>query len=217
MSTMSREAMFDFGVKLNKDMFFDRAAVKNALRKTNRRFVEKAGIYVKNTAQRSMRYRKKASQPGMPPSAHRKDEKHPHGPLLKIKLFSFYDPYRETAIVGPQALRQSKNPVPAILEFGGTAIVKTRHGPPKRKRRTTKATPEQLAAFKRLLASGRIVHEKVTYTYRPIRVAARPYMLPAMKKELPKFPSLFVKYFGYAAPPMESIPAPNTAGLLTSQ
>lgn len=114
-----------------KALFFDKTAVERAADKAKLRALSKFGAYVRRTAQQSMRYRKSASPPGQPPSAHKskrlaalkrlKRAKY-NGALLREMLFFAYDQRTQTVVVGPLGFKNS--PVPALHEFGGTHRVK---------------------------------------------------------------------------------------------
>lgn len=188
------------GIRLDKNMFFDRTAVKDAIAKSNKRFLARAGMLVRQTARRSMRFRKKSSDPGTPPSAHKKDPKHKHGPLLKDRLFYQFDPFRESVVIGPEMLPGSKTNAPSVQEFGGFARIKriTHAGraAPRRKGPKKFLTEAQKAAIKQKIQDGTIAKRPVLVKYDYVLTAARPYMRPAMQRELPKFPSLYARYFG---------------------
>jgi hypothetical protein len=188
-----RTDLLGFGVTLDKNLFFDRAAVKSATEKASKRFLASAGMKVRQAARRSMRSRKKASAPGQPPSAHRKDAQHPHGPLLKDRLFFQYEPFRESVVVGPEKLRGAKTLAPATMEHGGFARVMVR---PKPVRSGRKASPKQKEAFLRKVKNGTLVRDKVERQEKFVPVAARPFMGPALRKEMPQFPNLYARSFG---------------------
>jgi len=84
---------------------------------------------------------------------------HAHeGSLRRLILFA-YDPSVDSVVVGPLGFRNSA--IPGTLEFGGTETVTRR----------------------RTLKSGKRVIES-----KRVSIAARPYMGPALKKELPNIP-----------------------------
>lgn len=101
-------------VDIKFSSFFDRAIVKNAISNASRKILSKAGAFVRTTARRSIRTRKKSASPGSPPSSHLG--------LLKRLIYFGYDAERETVVVGPNPIR--KGVAPALLEYGGTGIVK---------------------------------------------------------------------------------------------
>lgn len=140
----------------DKDSFFDRQAVIDAVGRANAKNLSKAGAYVRRAARSSLRRRKKSSAPGNPPSIH---TDHPFATLKNI-WFGF-DRQRESVVVGPVRLNRSsldgsnRSTVPELQELGGSAFIIKRK---KRKR---------------------------------IQYAARPFMGPALQKELPKLPGLW--------------------------
>jgi hypothetical protein len=87
-----------------------------------------------------------------------------HTGLLKRFIFFGYDAARKTVVVGPMRLNQKVGDAPAALEHGGTSVVV--EGLRRRRRRRRK---------------------------RRVRIRARPFMGPAMQKELPKFPKLWTE------------------------
>ena len=97
-----------------KKLFFDRDVVIRAMDDATRRALSKAGAFVRTAAQSSMRSRKKASEPGKPPSAH-------GNPLLKRLLFFSYDPSSKSVVVGPTPF--GKGNAPELNEFGGSTTI----------------------------------------------------------------------------------------------
>ncbi len=82
-----------------------------------------------------------------------------HEGSLRRLLFFAYDPRGDSVVVGPFGFSRSE--APNVLEFGGRTTVTRR----------------------RTRAGGRRVVEK-----RRVRIEARPYMGPALRKELPNIP-----------------------------
>lgn len=85
-----------------------------------------------------------------------------HTGLLKKFIFFAYDPATTSVVIGPEKLSAKAGFTPKILEFGGANAT---------------AIPRR---------SGRKLHDK-----KIIHVAARPYMLPALTKELPGLPEMW--------------------------
>lgn len=162
-----------------KEFFFDGAKVEAALTKAERKELSRAGAFVQTSAKRSLRRRKRASSPGQTPSIHSKDKNR----TLKKILFG-YDPAAHSVIVGPVGFGTAT--APRALELGGnsTIRVKAKNGNSGRR-----ATPVQAASFKRRKALGLIQRKPVVR--KPIKVEPRPFMNPALKREAPKFPSLW--------------------------
>lgn len=110
-----------------KDVFFDRAAVKNRMTKANRKALSKAGAFIRRRARSSLRRRKKQSPPGQPPSAHTSDRV----ASLKNILFA-YEPNSESLVVGPVKLNRKAllgpqlggATVPQVHEFGATVKIR---------------------------------------------------------------------------------------------
>jgi len=104
-----------------KAMFFDRAKIKGAADRATRKVLSKFGAFVRQTAKGSIRKRKKASQPGTPPSS--------HTGLLKRLIFFGFDPVKRSVVIGPAPLRAAVE-APPLLEYGGRARRKNRKGKP---------------------------------------------------------------------------------------
>ena len=101
-----------------KHVFFDRRKVIDRTDRTTRRVLSKFGAFVRQTARRSIRKRKRISEPGKPPSS--------HVGLLKRRIFFGYDRGRDSVVVGPAPINASggRSPygdttVPELLEEGG--------------------------------------------------------------------------------------------------
>lgn len=172
-----------FGVTYKvKDSFFDRKAIQDELGKTYARALSKAGAFIRTTARRSMRRRKRASEPGTPPSVHSRNAV----ANLRNILFA-YDRRRQSVVIGPVLLNQKQSlngqllagTVPQLHEFGGTAGIR-----------------EKLEADKNgdvvwvPRGRGRLRRGQPTRV-RQAQYPARPFMWPALEKEAPGFPELF--------------------------
>lgn len=130
---------FDLTFKV-KNLFFDRAAIKAMMDGRTAAALNKAGGWIKVTAQRSMRYvtslgsqqgqvlagnRKKLYQPlpsapGDPPHAIRGHS------YIRDFLFYGYDPDRRSVVIGPVRLSGMKSNVPALHEHGGSQTLRAR-------------------------------------------------------------------------------------------
>ena len=138
----------------SKKWFFDRQAVMDAVDRAALRNLSRAGSFIRTAARSSLRKRRRISRPGEPPSVHTADR------VATLKnIWFIYDPIQRSVVVGPVKLPGSRlrmsdrETVPALLEFGGTAMVG-------RRRRVS-------------------------------RYAPRPFMGPAMERELPKFANIW--------------------------
>lgn len=102
-----------------RELFFDRKAVIDRVDKATRRVLSRFGAFVRRTARRSIRPRKRTSAPGSPPSS--------HTGLLKRFIFFGYDPRKSSVVIGPQRLSQKgRGDAPALLEHGGKTTLKRR-------------------------------------------------------------------------------------------
>jgi hypothetical protein len=161
-----------------KALFFDRKAVLDAVGRASAKALTKIGGTIRKTAQRSMRYRKKPSPPGAPPSAHKDN---PRGPLLREKLWFAYEPARASVIIGPVGFTRKAGAaaVPQVHEFGGKI---TRWVRQKKAKAGRKATPAQTAAFLRKVKSGQIRTKQQPKVRQTVTLPKRPFMGPALMK-----------------------------------
>jgi len=157
--------------------WFDPAPVHNAAERAERRILMQAGGFVRTTAGRSIRKSKKVSAPGEPPHSH-------IGILRKLILFA-YDPFSASVVVGALKTHQKfldtagqfvAGTVPAILEDGGTIGIfeVQKYG---RWRRADLRSRGGIAGYPTRV--------------RKVKIAARPYMWPALEKTAPRFPELW--------------------------
>jgi len=120
-------------------LFFDKKAVRDKVDAGTRRVLSKFGAFVRRTARRSIRKRKKASHPGQPPSS--------HIGLLKKFIFFGYDPRKDSVIIGPVRLtKKGRGEAPSLLEYGGATTLK-RDG--KRRRARVRRRPFMGPAFEK--------------------------------------------------------------------
>lgn len=160
--------------------FFDRKAVIDAVNKATIGALSKAGRFIRRSAQTSMGYRKsgRSSPPGSPPRAHKE-----HGARLRKLLFYAYEPTTKSVVVGP--VRLGTSDAPTVEEFGGTTT-RTRILPRGGRRALT---PAQAQAFRRMAQTGQVIVPKRIRVSYPAKYPPRPYMGPALEKEIPFLPS----------------------------
>jgi hypothetical protein len=186
-----------------KSMFFDRPAVVEAVGRAGAKALGKAGAYIQRRAKSSIRKRKRASRAGEPPSS--------HVGTLRDRIYFSYDPPTRSVVVGPTPIG-SVGVVPPTLEFGGT--VPQRRNPRRRVRalggsgeirldgppsRTTKRNRDgNIVTYAKLETMGQVqrANELNALLYGPefipeIQIEARPYMGPALEKEMPNLPALW--------------------------
>jgi hypothetical protein len=94
-----------------KSLFFDRAAVINAMDAKTRRVLSRFGAFVRRRDRSSQRRRKKVSDPGSPPSA--------HVGLIKEMTYFAWEPESKSVIVGPAFLNRPQPGVLVLIEKGG--------------------------------------------------------------------------------------------------
>jgi hypothetical protein len=164
--------------------FFDRLAVTKSVEEATRKALSKAGAFVRQSAKTSLRYRNKASKPGQPPSVHRGSTiKGRSVSLLKEMIFFAYDARTRSVVIGPALLnsaasftRRTGKSVPQILEEGGEIkIVEVFH--------RGRWKPASVVGS----AKARSLPQRLTGA----KIEARPFMVPAMVKNINVFPGLF--------------------------
>lgn len=169
-----------FGVTYKvKNAFFDRKAVAAEIGAKSAKALSKFGGYVRKTAQRSMRRRKKPSEPGQPPSTHSRDAV---ASLRNILYALDRNSPLGRVVVGPVLLNQKQyiggvltsGTVPQLHEFGGRAGIREklvgREWRPRGKFKPRPGQPQRV---------------------RQATFPARPFMFPALEAVSPKFPELF--------------------------
>jgi hypothetical protein len=166
-----------------KQFFFDRQIVIDAVGKATAGVLSKAGAFIQRAARSSLRRRKRSSEPGEPPSVHSTD----NVASLKNIWFSF-DPANRSVVIGPLKLNQvaekyqavrmvGRTTIPELHEFGGVASI-----------REIQYAGSNLW-FRQDLRHRRDSDKK--YRRRNAVYRKRPFMGPAMKRELPKFEGLW--------------------------
>ena len=181
------------GVKIDqaKGMFFDAPKVVRSVDAATRRVLSRFGSFVRRTAILSIRkapyatkkakgkertdFSTKSSQPGKPPFSQT-------GSLKKFIYFG-YDPRKQSVVIGPTKLNAVGTAVPETLEYGGTtAITVYRLWALDGHEVTDPAERDKMSAA----TTSRFQESK-----KRITIAARPYMHPALNKELPKLPAMW--------------------------
>lgn len=189
--------------------FFDRRAVVLAVGRANAMVMSKAGAFIRRTAKGSIRYSKNPSRPGQPPHAHR-SKGNKNSPLRELIFFGF-DERTASLVVGPTPFR-GRAVVPRVLELSGTTA--KRQNPLRRIRRVGDGGEVRIGGRSSATTKKNRFGKMVTYvliqtpaqaeranrlqeelygplTIGPTTIAARPYMGPALRRELPKLPPLF--------------------------
>lgn len=175
------------GIKLDKNLFFDRKAVHDALKAAGKTVLGKIGFLIRRSARQSMKRRKKKAEPGQPPSAH-SDKQHPLGALLKDRLFYYYDSAAGSVVVGPEKL--GKSDAPGVQEFGNPTHrwIRVRG---KRGNRKMATSEKQKEAYIRLCKEGRIPKREQELKFVPVQTHEHPFMAPALDRESPGFAALY--------------------------
>jgi hypothetical protein len=118
-----------------KPLFFNTRKLRLLVDEAAIRSMSRFGAYVRTTARRSIRKRKKPSLPGKPPSS--------HTGLLKRFIWFGYDPARRSVAIGPAKLNLPGE-TPHVLEHGGrnvTTVKYKRKSGPKKSKRIVKVRP----------------------------------------------------------------------------
>jgi hypothetical protein len=115
-------AGFDLSIKQIKAGFFDAQKILSAADKARAKVESQFGAFTRRRMQTSLRYRKKASAPGKPPSVHR--GKTGKSPLRELIFFS-RDPGTGSVVIGPLGFKAKGA---RTLEKGGFARVKATDG-----------------------------------------------------------------------------------------
>jgi hypothetical protein len=179
-------------------MFFDRKPVRDATEAAEKRTLSRAGAFVRTRARGSIRRRKRASNPGQPPTN--------RTGILKRFIFFGYEPATSSVVIGPTKTNQvfwgptgrpETGTVPNVLEFGGTVGILQVFTPIRGSitrgiwERVHHTDREDDGYWSRAdLRSRRRVGERRQRMKRA-RIEARPFMWPALQKEAPKFPDLW--------------------------
>lgn len=87
-----------------------------------------------------------------------------HAGLLKRFLFFSYDPRTAGVVIGPERLNATIGDAPHALEYGGPS---------------------------RVTSAGRASRGRKKTVVRTANIRPRPYMRPALAKELPKLPAMW--------------------------
>lgn len=153
------------GIAATKALFLNRSAIANAVDRGRRTALVRGGGYVRKTARNSIKKRKGPSRPGRPP--------HSRTGLLRAHIYFSWDPGSQTVVIGPAAFAKPTG-VPKILERGGSR--------PSRRNEYARITNGVGRD-----SSGRFTSQAEWVKMRGrVRIAARPFMLPAMRKSAPK-------------------------------
>lgn len=168
-----------------KSLFFDRNKIVKGLGKARRKFLLKAGAFVRVSARSSIRKRKKSSQPGQPPSSH-------EGTLRKFLLFGLQERGANSSVlVGPIKTNQIfydgngepvTGTVPEALEHGGQITIGEIQLP---------SNGKWIRDDKRYGNRASSWRHKARRRKRTATIQPRPFMQPALKANQSKFPGLW--------------------------
>lgn len=173
--------MFGFKVDQAKSFFFDSDRVLRAVSAARRKVLSKAGAFVRRTAKGLIRKSKHPSKAGRPP--------HSHTDILKRFLYFAYEPSRDSVIIGPAKTNQIffggdgepvTGTVPEVLEYGGSITVEEAFNP------SAKKWYRRDIRYRRAGTQAEWKRRR-----RTVQIEARPYMGPALAKEMDNFPELW--------------------------
>lgn len=150
-----------------KLLFFDRQKIEDPAEKAALKQQSRFGAFVMTGARRSIKYKNGPSRPGNPPHAH-----------------TVYESKTKRTKTGKA---KKDYPFRSSILFGYDAANKrTVVGPVfRRDSRTNPTVPESLEHGGTFSVGGR------TKKRRTVRIAARPFMVPALERERPKFAAMF--------------------------
>lgn len=189
-----------------RELFFDRRAIRRKTDRATRRVLSRFGSFVRQAARRSIRKRKKASEPGRPPSS--------HAGHLRRFIFFGYEPEKRNVVIGPSALSgPGMGEAPEVLEYGGTAagrkartlsaaeFLEHGFGPvavghpngriEKTERGVQRVTRAPIRTSRQARRAARIHNGLGIGGRKRLKVAPRPFMRPAFEQQTPQLPSLW--------------------------
>lgn len=157
-----------------KARFFNSAEVIRKLEKGKRRAFSKCGAFVRTVAKSSIKYRTKPSSPGQPPSARR-------GSMTRSHT------NKKTGVTKTRSVSPLKELIFFAWDESKEAMV---IGPARKKTNR----PKYLVPH--ALEVGATVQKRLSGTLRPVKIAARPFMRPALDSQMPKFADTFKDILG---------------------
>lgn len=166
--------MIDLEFRFVQQQFFSVDKIQNALDRKEAKALGKVGAYVRRRARSSLRRRKRVSRPGQTPSVHTSGFN-----SLKA-IFFFHDKRRSSVTIGilklnrQRSLATSSQPLPNLMEFGGTMMI------PEYQNRDGEWRQESKRSRRRQSSSARNIRKRV----RRVRVQARPVMSKALSAEV---------------------------------
>lgn len=178
-------------VKEYKTAFFNRHAIEAKVDAYKDSELARLGAYTRQRMKSSLKYRKKSSAPGSPPSVHRDTgftrttvnrktgarTTRETSPLKELIFFAKTP--QGSVVVGPAKFGNRPGVVPPTLEKGGAAVITE----PVPRAKGRKATPRQSESFQRLVKAGRIIVPPRQKKLKTIRIAPRPFVRPAGEAE----------------------------------
>lgn len=108
-------------LKIRTNLKINFAGVTKKKQSAKERVLKRSGAIVRGIMRRMIKKRKKNSQPGSPPHSHVESGG------IKNLIHWFYDPLRQTVVIGPEIdpSKPNVNPVPGVLNAGGLTMVRT--------------------------------------------------------------------------------------------
>lgn len=157
-----------FRVEQAREKFFDRRKIESAVDSGTRKVLSRFGAFVRRRAKSSIRKRKKVARPGRPPTN--------RTGLLRKFIFFVFDAVRRSVIVGPAKLNRGgpnePDDAPEVLEHGGGTL------------RRLLVVEDADAGRPSFVSTRKAPLKRVRYE-------PRPFMGPAMTKELPELPEMW--------------------------
>lgn len=180
-----------------RDLFFDRAAVINAVDAAKRKTLSRIGAFVRRRARSKLRKRKRTSKPGEPPSIHSNSDV----ASLRNILFAYdgSDPTNPSVVIGPVRLNQVnsltlpdgssaiRGTIPQLMEFGGEARIF--EWDLKGDGEWSRADRRFTRTLRRWERQG-VLRERTRI--RLAKYQPHPFMGPSLQEELPRIPKGFI-------------------------
>ena len=183
-----------FTMKADTSKFFDRVIVETEVDRIEFEGLRRNAMYIRKVARNSIRKKSRPSTPGQPPRSVRGD--------LKRGIEAHFERGVNESVVGPMGFGWSKGSgllgAPNTLEFGGDSVIdrsvvrKVGDGGEVRVvgRGGKEVRPGVRVVYARIRTQAQAARatriNREIFAPQPVRVAARPFMAPALDKSLPK-------------------------------
>src|SRR5262245_37074274 len=107
--------MIGLTIEQAKEKFFDSQKIIDAERRATLRALSRFGAFVRQRAKSSIRPRRRASEPGEPPSS--------HVGRLRDNIFFVVEPDEQNVVIGPAKINKPAPLILQALEHGGETLI----------------------------------------------------------------------------------------------